>query len=710
MKYNTTCLSFFLKIFIILVTLFGTTSFAQEEEKVQLSLISDSKSVGSASTLLLGLRAQLAPHWKTYWRSPGIAGYEVKLNWEGSRNIKSVQMLWPLPRHVSTQMGTVNAYEGDTVFPLLVEIIDPTQPVHALVQVDMLVCDESSCLPVMQTLALDLPIGPKVESAEAPFLHLALNKVPKLKPLDDKGKYSLQIERVEISGIHDSPPILQVIITKSSGTFSQADLPELFLEMKDLIVDSPSVSLSKDQKSALYSASVYPDTNRKPTPLPDLVGKTLKLTVGYDGHNIELEKNISLARLYFGFWVSMLFIAFIGGLILNIMPCVLPVLSLKILSVMRHGGGHNATVRQEFLATVLGILFSFILLATAVILLKISGQAVGWGVQFQEPYFLITLIAILTLFACNLFGFFEFRLPFFLSSLGGISTHRESLLGSFLEGCLVTVLATPCTAPFLGTALAFAFSQGTPEILTIFSFMGLGLAFPFLLIAFFPNVATMLPKPGIWMVKVKHFFGFLIIITAIWLVYVLIAEIGQTGSYSIAMLMLFLSLFLKKAKGRSEVQKNMAWLGASLLIAASFLLPVFISESVNVHSSHKEGLWKPFEPERIEGYVKAGKTVLVNVTADWCLTCQANKYFVLKNKAVLEALRQNNVILMEADWTNHDPKITAYLKSFNQYGIPFYAVYGCKTSNGEFLGQILTPQKVLQALENEKCFMQLPMK
>ena len=703
MKNNTNRPFLFLKIFIILVTLFATHSYANEDEKVQLSLISDSTFVGASSTLLLGLRAKLAPHWKTYWRSPGVAGYELKLNWEGSRNIKSTKMLWPLPRHVATQMGSVNAYEGDTVFPLLVEIIDPTQPVHALVQVDMLVCDESNCMPVMETLTLDLPAGPKVESTHAPLLHLALSKVPTLNPLDDKGKNPFLIEKVEISGIHDSPPTLQITLSKTSGSFSQHDLPELFLEMKDLLVDRPRVSLSKDQKSALYSASVYEDTNRKPTPLPGLVGKTLKLTVGYEDNNIELEKTISLARLTLGFWVSMLLIAFIGGLILNIMPCVLPVLSLKILSVMRHGGGHNAAVRQEFLATVLGILFSFVLLAIAVILLKISGQAVGWGVQFQEPYFLIALIAILTLFACNLFGFFEFRLPSFLSSLGGISSRRESLLGSFLEGCLVTVLATPCTAPFLGTALAFAFSQGIPEILTIFSFMGLGLAFPFLLIAFFPKVATMLPKPGAWMVKVKHFFGFLIIITAIWLVYVLIAEIGQTGSYSIAILMLFLSLFLKKAKGRSEVRKNMAWLGASLLIAASFILPVFVPQNENVPSSHKEGLWKSFEPNRIEGYVRAGKTVLINVTADWCLTCQANKYFVLKNKAVLEALRQKDVILMEADWTNHDPKITAYLKSFNQYGIPFYAIYGCKTPKGEFLGQILTPQKVLGALESEKC-------
>ena len=703
MKNDSTCSLFFLKIFVILFTLFGTSILAQDEEKVHLSLISDSKSVGASKTLLLGLRAQLVPHWKTYWRSPGIAGYEVKLNWEGSRNIKSAQILWPLPRHIPTQMGIVNAYEGDTIFPLLVEVIDPTQPVHALLNVDMLICDESSCLPVMQTLTLDLPAGPKVESPEASLLHLALSGIPKLQPSEYKGDSSFQIKGVEITGIHDSPPLLQIVLSKTSGTFSEGDLPELFLEMKDLIVDSPTVSLSKDQKSALYSALVYPDTNRKSTPLPDLIGKTLKLTVGYQGQNIEVERTLSSPRLTLGFWIGMLFIAFIGGLILNIMPCVLPVLSLKILSVLRHGGGHNATVRQEFLATVLGILFSFVLLANGAILLKVSGEAVGWGVQFQEPYFLIALIAILTLFTCNLFGFFEFRLPSFLSSLGGLSSHRETLLGSFLEGCLVTVLATPCTAPFLGTALAFALSQGNSEILIIFSFMGLGLAFPFVLIAFFPKIATMLPKPGVWMVKVKYFFGFLLIITAIWLVYVLIAEIGQTGSYSIAMLMLFLSLFLKKAKGRSEAQKNMAWLGAILLIAASFILPGFFSQPGDGHPSHKNGLWKPFEPHQIERYVKSGKTVFVNVTADWCLTCQANKYFVLKNKAVLAALREQNIVLMEADWTNHDPKITAYLKTFNQYGIPFYAVYGCHTPKGKFLGQILTPQKVLRALEKETC-------
>ncbi len=708
MRNNSTYRYFFWKIFFLLFLFVGTNDFAQDDEKVHLSLISESTTVGTNTTLFFGLRAQLVPHWKTYWRSPGIAGYEVKLTWEGSRNIKSARILWPLPHHISTQMGTVNAYEGDVILPLLVEVADLTQPIHASVQVDMLVCDESNCLPVVETLTLDLPVGPKVESTEATLLHLALSKVPKQELLEHTSSQPFQIQSVEIVGENDRPPTLQVVLSKTVDTFSKDDLPDLFLEMKDLVIDSPRVSLSKDQKTVSYSAPIYPDTNRIPTQLPSLVGKSIMLTMGYQSQSIEVEKVLSPQNSSLAVWGTMLLVAFIGGLILNIMPCVLPVLSLKVLSVLRHGGGHNATVRQEFLATVLGILFSFILLACSAIILKVSGHAIGWGVQFQEPYFLIGLIGILTLFSCNLFGFFEFRLPSFLSSLGGISPRREALLGSFLEGTLVTALATPCTAPFLGTALAFALSQGILEILIIFTMMGLGLASPFLLIAFFPKFATKLPKPGAWMVKVKYVFAFLLILTAIWLVYVLIAEIGKTGAYSVALLMLLLSLFLGKSRKKSEARKRVAWLGASLLITASFALPTFLPHLGEKHASQKNGLWQSFEPDRIEDYVKAGKTVFVNVTADWCLTCQANKYFILKNQAVLEALHDKDIIVMEADWTNHDPKITAYLKTFNQYGIPFYAVYGCHTPKGEFLGQILTPQKVLDALKREKCPAPLP--
>jgi suppressor for copper-sensitivity B len=529
-----------------------------------------------------------------------------------------------------------------------------------------------------------------------------MNKIPKPNLLQNQSSRPFFIQNVTVSGSDDISPTLHVTLTKSTGTFAPSDLPDLFLEIKDGIVDPAQITLSGDQKSVIYSAPVYPNEHRNPTYMPGLVGKPLTLTIGYNNEAFEETQILKPQSTSFGFWIGMLLIAFIGGLILNIMPCVLPVLSLKVLSVMRHGGGHNASVPQEFLVTVMGIIFSFLVLASGAILLKISGSAVGWGVQFQDPYFLIALIGVLTLFACNLFGFFEFRLPAILASFGVMSPHRERLLGSFLEGTLVTALATPCTAPFLGTAAAFALSRGTFEIILIFATMGLGLAFPFLLIAIFPKFATRLPKPGAWMANVKLGLGFVLALTAVWLVYVLIAEIGQTGAFITAFLMFLISLVLKKTHNGSEARKKIAWLGASLLIAASFMLPTFMTHSLSA-SFKKQDIWHPFEPEQIATYVKAGKTVLVSVTADWCLTCQANKYLVLKSKEIAKALHGSDVVAMEANWTNHDPKITAYLKSFNQYVIPFYAIYGCKTPTGRFLGQILTPHKILGALQAEKC-------
>jgi suppressor for copper-sensitivity B len=670
---------------------------SQDAPEVQLSLISESQTVGQEKKLLLGLHAQIAPGWKTYWRSPGVAGYGVRLTWDGSQNIKSARLLWPLPHHVQTQLGVINAYEGDVVLPISVEIEDPAKPVHANCTVDMLVCDDSNCLPVMRSLTLNLPVGFGKDSAEALKLRDALHKVP-VAGNDSE----IHIQKAEVIGADDAPPTIQVLLSRQNGDFSEGSLPDVFLEITDYFVDAPTASPSKDHRSILYSAAVYRDANRVPTVLPGLAGATVKVTIGMQNRGLEVETVLQPQSLSPAFFLSMLIVAFIGGLILNIMPCVLPVLSLKVLTLLRQGGRHQAHVRQEFMVTVLGIIFSFFVLALGGIALKASGHAIGWGIQFQEPAFVIGLITILTVFAANLFGFFEFRLPTFLSSVGGMTAHQGSLMGSFLEGSLVTLLATPCTAPFVGTALTFSLSRGSFEIISIFCAMGLGLAFPFLLIALFPSFAAKLPKPGNWMIRVKMGLGVLIMVTALWLLYVLMA--GIRSSATLVGLMMGLILFiLWRVRLSSERNKRMAWISISALMAMGLMLPSWVHVSKEDVHFHEGDLWHPFEPERIPEYVKAGKVVIVNVTANWCLTCQANKYFALKNKAVLEALRSKDVVAMEADWTNHDPKITAYLKSFHQYGIPFYAVYGCRNPTGAFLGQVLTPQKVLDALKREQC-------
>jgi suppressor for copper-sensitivity B len=698
------CLPKIFSIVLLPVLLIDSFSvLAKDEPNVILSLLAETGATGDRSTLLMGIRAQLKPGWKTYWRSPGGTGYSPQIDWSDSRNIKSVKILWPVPHRVVTPMGTVNAYKGDVILPLSVEINDSRLPVEVQMNVDMLVCDEVTCLPVTQTLTLTLPVGSYRKSADAPLLEAAMKNVPQQGQGKKIKAGGLLLKGIEIVGVDEIPPTLQVTFTRKTGVLSPHQLPEVFIELKDAFVDSPVVSLSNDKKTLVYSALVYPDSNKVPTRMPELAGKPAILTIDYNRDKIETECTVNVSQPSARVWAGMILVAFLGGLILNIMPCVLPVLSLKILSVLRHGGGHYVTVRQEFMATVSGIVFSFICLAAGIILLKSSGHAIGWGVQFQEPYFLIGLITILTLFACNLLGYFDFRLPTFLSSAGGFSPHRESLLGSFLEGSLVTVLATPCTAPFVGTALAFALSRGNFEIGSIFLAMGIGLSFPFILISFFPGLATRLPKPGRWMGTVQKGLGFLILATVLWLTYVLAAELGLMNALCLACLMVIISGVLRSVRLKSAGIKTAAWGATTLLIVAGFLIPDNFTRSKTGVSSNASSLWQPFDPDRVEEYVKAGKTVFVTVTADWCLTCQANKYFILNNRDVVKELENNNVVAMEADWTTHDPKITNYLKSFNQYGIPFYAVYGCRTPLGSFLGQLLTSGKVLQKLRSEKC-------
>jgi suppressor for copper-sensitivity B len=670
------------------------------DENVQLSILSENQTLGDNPKIWIGLRIQLASGWKAYWRSPGVAGYGVRLDWTGVKNIKSAQIHWPIPRRFHTEFGTVNIYEGDCLLPISLEVKDLSEPIHGNVKVDMLICDKSLCVPIQKSIHINLSAGTGTKNtADSLWIQKALSQVP--SQVNDT---SIKIEDAEILG-NDIPPTIRVSLSKTEG-FSSANLPEVFMEMDGYFLDAPLFTLSKDHKSIIYSALIFPNENRIPAPISDLDGKPLKITVGFnkDGKNygFEVEKVLHNQYITPGFLLGILLIAFLGGLILNIMPCVMPVLSLKVFSVVRQGGRDYKSIRQEFLATAMGIIFSFVVLALLELSLKMTGQALGWGVQFQQPIFIIALIVILIVFASSLFGLFEFRLPYFMSSLGGLKPHHESLIGSFLEGSLVTILATPCTAPFVGTALAFSLARGPLEIFMVFIMMGLGLSSPFLLLVFFPSLAAKLPKSGPWMIRVKYFMGFLLILTAIWLLYVLKGQVGMRGSIIVATLMTLILIIFSYSQLRSERVKNLSWILISALIGIS--LTVSLSKAPRKTSTaDQHNLWQPFEPTRIAAYVKANKVVFVNVTADWCLTCQINKYFVLKNQAVLEELNRSDVITMEADWTNHDQVITSYLETFNQYGIPFYAVYGCRNRTGTFLGQVLTPQKVINAIRSERC-------
>jgi suppressor for copper-sensitivity B len=398
-------------------------------------------------------------------------------------------------------------------------------------------------------------------------------------------------------------------------------------------------------------------------------------------------------------------LALLGGLILNLMPCVLPVLSLKFLSVLGHGGRENTDVRLGFLASVAGIISSFLVLAGVLAALKAAGATIGWGIQFQQPVFLALMLVIVTLFACNLFGLFEIQLPRKINDLLALDTgprhaHHHSLGGHFLTGAFATLLATPCSAPFLGTAVGFALSRGTGEIFLVFGALGLGLSLPYLLVAAFPGMATRMPRPGAWMVTMKRILGLLLVATCVWLATVISVEAGMETAIGIAGLALSIGVvfWLRRLEG-SRLGRH-AGKVAVLLATAIVVAPAFAPAGGDSgRRTVDDAIWRPFDEAEIGRLVAGGKTVLVDVTADWCITCQVNKAAVLNRDPLARLLEDGAIVAMRADWTLPSQEIADYLAKFGRYGIPFNAVYGPNAPNGIVLPEILVTDSVLAAVE-----------
>lgn len=360
---------------------------------------------------------------------------------------------------------------------------------------------------------------------------------------------------------------------------------------------------------------------------------------------------------------------------------------------MQHSGKEKRHIRTSFLSSAAGIVVSFLVLAGIVSGLREAGSAVGWGFHFQQPLFLVFMVLVITLFAANLWGFFEINLPSSMTSWLAGAGHSSH----FFSGMLATLLATPCSAPFVGTAIGFAFQWGTDTIFMIFFFMGLGLAAPYLLIALWPKMVSGLPKPGAWMLRVKAFLGALLFGTALWLIWIFAAQRGNAASLALLACIMAMSLVLWTKK-QQAIPGLVALLAIIALSGIIFYLP-YSGMQPKEEVRADETIWQPFDEQAIPALVRQGKTVFVDVTADWCVTCKANKLLVLDTPEIKTKLLELNVVAMEADFTNPSREISLYLNRFNRYGIPFNAVYGPGVPQGIVLPELLTKEAVIRALE-----------
>ena len=371
-----------------------------------------------------------------------------------------------------------------------------------------------------------------------------------------------------------------------------------------------------------------------------------------------------------------LVLGLLGGLVLNAMPCVLPVLSIKVFSLVKASALSRRDVVLAGLATSLGILASFWALAAAALLARRAGAAVGWGVQFQQPGFVAFLAVVVVLFALNMWGVFEIHLPQGLARIAG-GGRQEGLAGHFVTGLFATLMATPCSAPFLGTAVGFALGQEAPVVLAVFTAVGIGMALPYLLLAAWPRVARLLPRPGNWMVRLREVMGFLLAAAAIWLFYVLASQVSAAAlaGVQVALLGLALAVWLRRAPAPSWLRRA-ATAGALLAAVATVAVAASAPPARSVAGA-KAGLiaWVPWDGAEAARLAAAGTPVFVDVTAEWCFTCKVNEQLVLETPPVAAAFREAGVVAMRADWTNRDAAIGELLASHGRYGIPFYLLH-----------------------------------
>ena len=681
-------------------TAFAAAGAWWRSDQAQVRLIAANDATGTSQRLSLGLEFKLIPGWKIYWRSPGDAGYPPRINWAGSENLESVAVRWPAPHRFSVLGLETLGYKGEVVLPLDAVLFEPGKPLKLQANVQFLTCDEI-CVPYEAHVALDLPPGAQTTTREAALILRFAADVPQ-----QGGTDSLHLAQAFVDG----PPgdqSVRVIVPAPV----KLSTPDLFVEgPRGFRFGAPRLAPGDTGGPVLTVVATPPPSKQGAD--ADLVGKKLTFTLVSGGRAIEQQLvasrgNAFAERLPPPFsWralATMVALAVGGGLILNLMPCVLPVLSIKLLSVVGHAGGTESDVRKGFLASAAGITASFLVLATAAVALKSAGMAAGWGIQFQQPLFLVAMALLLALFAANLWGLFEFHLPGAVADVAATAGHGKGMVGHFATGAFVTLLATPCSAPFLGTAVGFALARGAGEIYAVFAALGVGLALPYLLVAAVPHLATRLPRPGPWMGTVRRVLGLALAATAGWLLTVLDAQAGHhativAGGAMVLVIGVLLARRLVPALPRAGGWAAVAVL-AAVALAAPLALPTGPPGSADGGSAGEAIRWVAFDPASIAGEIAAGRTVFVDVTADWCLTCQVNKALVIDPEPIRSRLNAPRVVAMRADWTRPDPVIAAFLHRYGRFGIPFNAVYGPGTPGGRVLPELLSRDAVAAALD-----------
>ncbi|WP_305814921.1 protein-disulfide reductase DsbD family protein [Photobacterium leiognathi] len=627
-------------------------------------------------TVAAYLEVELDEGWHTYWRSPGEGGIAPKMTWDNSTNLHHVDWFWSFPAHFSLLNINTLGYKRHITFPMVLHVEELSKPVALNATLTISSCT-SICVLTDFPIKISFIPNDLISNDKAMLTYaLAMSKVPKDSPL---------IENVEAKWDKAQSKLIVTANHQIGWTHPDVLVDGKSDQIQDATFSKPDIDIKGQTLTATFSVSSWMDE-------PSLLNENIFLSFKDGNFIAEKATLVTAGQAIHKPIVHMMLLALVGGLILNVMPCVFPVLGMKLGSVIEARGLEKRQIRLQFLASSTGILLTFWLIALCLMLLKVTGSAIGWGIQFQNGWFLGAMFIITALFGANMLGLFEIRLSSNTNTWMA-SKGDNSYFGHMIQGMFATLLATPCSAPFLGTAVAFALATDIPTMFVIFTALAIGMALPWILVSIFPAIALALPKPGIWMNKVKYLFGAMMLMTSIWLLSLLKSHLSEVWLY-IASVMVFGAMLIRVWQVHGH--RHAVILGSiiiGLTIGASFL---------NQRESKllpPEPAWEELSTQAINDYVSAGNVVFVDLTADWCVTCKANKLGVLLREPIYRKLLSDNIVPMRGDWTVPSKKVTTFLQDHGRFGVPFNIVYGPNAPAGIELPVILTEDAVLNAIK-----------
>jgi thiol:disulfide interchange protein/DsbC/DsbD-like thiol-disulfide interchange protein len=701
---------------ILFATGFYLAAFTAHAAHTQAKLILSADTARPGDTIWAGVDLKMEPGWHTYWKNPGAAGMATKIEWQLPPGISTGEIQWPLPEKLPPAEVTTYGYENEVmlIVPLTLATNLPSGTLELKANVSWLECKDV-CIPASTTVEATLNIGTETKiSADAATIESWKNKIPEFAT-----NLNFSARWYDPTNADPRSLLIQIKPPIKSG------MVDFFPDANDDFEIQPETKINYDEygNSTILNKFVKKFSGDWPKEISGVIiieendqrnGFDVRLSIADQtsvGETISSIANQPPSLPPQPLW-QMLFYAFIGGLILNIMPCVLPVIALKILGFVSEARSSPRRVRNLGLIYALGVLASFLALAAIVIGVKAAGHHAGWGMQFGSPIFIVCLTTLVALVALNLFGVFEVTLGGRALNAAGELASKHGAPGAFFNGLLATALATPCTAPFLAPALGFAFSQSPATIVLIFLFVGLGLSAPYVLLSYNPALLKFLPKPGAWMEKFKIAMGFPMLLTAVWLFNLAYDDYGKN--------VLWLGVFLVVVAFAAWIFGEFVQRGRKHKVAAAMITLILLlcgyvfalekelnwreampeADSTGSLKESADGIdWQPWSPEAVAQAHAAGKPVLVDFTADWCLTCQVNKKIAIEIPSVRKKLKDINAVALVGDYTHFPDNITTELNRYNRAGVPLVLVYPHNPDVQPIvLPEVLTPGIVLNAL------------